>query len=261
MVPKTMEPLFFIFNFENPNNASIFVATKRNDMSKDILENVFFLPYVGNKYENGLILKEDETIEAGTEENKGLKVMVLGESHYCGDECAECGLASTCEKEGCRNFTLDVLTYYLDYLKGKEVFEPWMNTFTKFGKALTGKDERPTEIWKSLLFYNYVQRAMNATRTSPSSEDFENSQNAFFEVLEAYKPNIIICWGKRLYNKLPNKGSKGEDIETEFEFIETWIYNISNNQKSLVIPIYHPSAGFDWNYWHEVIIQMFKLNK
>lgn len=28
MVPETMEPLFFIINFDNRNNASIFVSTK-----------------------------------------------------------------------------------------------------------------------------------------------------------------------------------------------------------------------------------------
>jgi hypothetical protein len=258
MVPETMEPLFFIFNFDNPNYASIFAATKRNDMSKDILENVFFLPYVGNKYESGLRLKEDGTIEAGTEENKGLKVMVLGESHYCGDECAECGLASTCKQNLCRKFTQDVITYYLNYLEGKEEFEPWMNTFTKFGKALTGKDERSKKIWDSVMFYNYVQRAINTARTSPISEDFKNSQKAFFEVLEAYKPDIIICWGKRLYNNLPNNGKQGEDIETEYEFIETWIYELKNSPKeTIVIPIYHPSVGFDWSYWHKVIIYLF----
>ena len=223
------------------------------------LENVFFLPYVGNKYENGLILNEDGTIESGKTKGEGLKVLVLGESHYCGEECENCGIASACAENKCKEFTKNVVTYYLDYLNNKTEFEPWMNTFTKFGKALTGKDEHSIDIWKSVIFYNYVQRAMNAARTSPSSEDFILSEDAFFEVLEKYKPNIIICWGKRLYNKLPNKGSKGEDIETEYEFIETWIYNISNNQKSLVIPIYHPSAGFDWSYWHEVIVKCFNL--
>lgn len=224
-------------------------------------KNVFFLPYVGSNYENGLLLSEDGTIVPGTEQRKGLRTMVLGECHYCGEECAECGLASTCKKEECKTFTQGVLDYYLDYLKGKDEFEPWMNTFTKFGKALTGKDERSTEIWESVIFYNYVQRAVNAARTSPSPEDFILSEDAFFEILETYKPDLIICWGKRLYNKLPNKGAKGEEIETEDEFIDTWIYSINDIQKSLVLPIYHPSTGFDWSYWHKVIIQMFKLNK
>lgn len=216
------------------------------------LENVFFLPYVGNKYENGLILKEDGTIEAGTEENKGLKVMALGESHYCGEECEECGLASTCKQNTCRKFTQDVLTCYLNYLEGEEEFQPWMNTFTKFGKALTGKDEHSIDIWKSIIFYNYIQRALNAARMSPSSEDFENSEKALFEVLEKYKPDIIICWGRRLYNNLPNRGKKGDKIETEYESIDTWNYELEN-KNMIVIPIYHPSSGFDWSYWHEVI--------
>ena len=228
-------------------------------MEEKNLKDVFFSPYVGSNYENGLLLSEDGTIVSGTESSKGLKVMVLGESHYCGEECENCGIASVCAENRCKEFTKNVITYYLDYLNNKTEFEPWMNTFTKFGKALTGKDEHSKDIWESVIFYNYVQRAMNAARTSPSYKDFEDSENAFFEILETYKPDLIICWGKRLYNKLPNKGSKGKDIETEYEFIDTWIYNISNNQKSLVIPLYHPSAGFDWSYWHEVIVECFNL--
>lgn len=224
-------------------------------MKEKNLKDVFFLPYVGSNYENGLLLSEDGTIVSGTESDKGLKVMVLGESHYCGEECVECGLASTCKKEACRKFTQDVLTCYLGYLKGKEGFESWMNTFTKFGKALKGKDERSTDIWESVIFYNYVQRAMNAARISPSYKDFEDSENAFFEILETYKPDLIICWGKRLYNNLPGTdGKEGNDITTEYEDIETWIYK----ETIRVLPIYHPSAGFDWSYWHEVIKGLFE---
>lgn len=224
------------------------------------LKNIFFIPFVGDEYENGLILKEDGTIEAGTEENKGLKVMVLGESHYCGDECAECGLASSCEKKECRTFTQNVLKHYLDYLNGKEgvEFEPWMNTFTKFGKALTGKDERSIEIWESVIFYNYIQRAMNAARTRPDSDDFKNSEKAFFEILQKYKPNIIICWGNRLFNNLPNKnGEYGKIIAIGERKYYTWHYQLKGFKASL-LSIYHPSIGFNWESWNKVIVEFFK---
>ena len=76
------------------------------------------------------------------------------------------------------------------------------------------------------------------------------------------KGGLFKSWNKSLRKEIALQIQEKTPFKnTEFEFIETWIYNISNNQKSLVIPIYHPSAGFDWNYWHEVIIQMFKLNK
>ena len=91
---------------------------------------------------------------------------------------------------------------------------------------------------------------MNAARTSPSYKDFENSENAFFEILETYKPDLIICWGKRLYNNLPGTdGKEGNYIETEDGNIETWVYK----ETIKVLPIYHPSTGFDWDYWHKVI--------
>lgn len=228
-------------------------------MGEKNLKDVFFLPYVGSNYENGLLLSEDGTIVSGTESDKGLKVMVLGESHYCGEECVECGLASTCKKEACRKFTQDVLTCYLGYLKGKEGFESWMNTFTKFGKALKGKDERSTEIWESVIFYNYVQRAMNATRTSPSYKDFEDSESAFFEILEKYQPNIIITWGRRLYNNLPSTcGDFGKTFIVEGEEYYTWVYSLGDIHMDL-LSIYHPSVGFDWKYWNNVIVEFFKI--
>ena len=221
-------------------------------------KNVFFLPYVGSNYENGLLLSEDGTIVPGTESDKGLKVMVLGESHYCGEECAECGLASTCKKEACRKFTQDVLTCYLGYLKGKEGFESWMNTFTKFGKALKGKDERSTEIWESVIFYNYVQRAMNAARTRPDSDDFKKSEDAFFDILQKYRPNVIICWGNRLFDNLPNtNGEFGKIISIGERKYYTWYYQLKGFKVNL-LSIYHPSVGFNWESWNKVIVEFFK---
>ena len=41
-------------------------------MGEKNLKDVFFLPYVGSNYENGLLLSEDGTIVSGTESDKGL---------------------------------------------------------------------------------------------------------------------------------------------------------------------------------------------
>ena len=222
------------------------------------LKNVFFLPYVGNKYENGLILNEDGTIESGKTKGEGLKVLVLGESHYCGEECENCGIASACAENRCKEFTKNVVTYYLDYLNNKTEFEPWMNTFTKFGKTLTGKDERSKDIWESVIFYNYIQRAMNAARTRPDSDDFKKSEDAFFDILQKYRPNIIICWGNRLFDNLPSKnGDYGEIITIGERKHYTWYYQLKELKVNL-LSIYHPSVGFNWEFWNKVIVEFFK---
>ena len=34
---------------------------------------------------------------------------------------------------------------------------------------------------------------------------FENSENAFFEIIKKYNPDIIFVWGNRLWKQLPNE--------------------------------------------------------
>ena len=133
-----------------------------------------------------------------------------------------------------------------------------MNTFTKFSKALTGKDERSKDIWKSIIYYNYIQRAMNTARTRPDSDDFKESEDAFFDILQEYKPNVIICWGNRLFDNLPSKnGDYGKIIAIGERKYYTWYYQLKGFKASL-LSIYHPSVGFNWESWNKVIIEFFK---
>ena len=86
------------------------------------MENVFFLPFVGRDYLSGGIF--------------GRRVMVLGESHYCGERCANCGVPG---KAGdCAAFTSGVIERYLD---PKAEREPWMNTYLKFERSLKLDDD------------------------------------------------------------------------------------------------------------------------
>ena len=38
-----------------------------------------------------------------------------------------------------------------------------------------------------------------------------------------------------------------------------WRYKIIDGKTIKVLPIYHPSVGFSWEYWHEVIVEFFKM--
>ena len=60
--------------------------------------NIFFQPFVGKDYASGGIF--------------GKRIMVLGESHYCDEECADCG-DYRLHRE-CAGFTQGVLRDYLD---------------------------------------------------------------------------------------------------------------------------------------------------
>lgn len=208
-------------------------------MDKD-LKDVKFLPWVGNKYNLGLRI-EDESIVFGTKEKPGKKVLVLGESFYTDNK-----------DDVDSNVMEQVMNWYFD---PNIEFEGWMNTYTKFIRAFFGKTiyrNESKEFWNSFIMYNYVQEPLRGTRLSPTTAQFDKSQEAFFSVLRKYKPDYVIVWGKRLYNNLPKEGKPGKDIYIDDFYSETWIYELENHCVKL-LPIQHPSTGFDWVFWNSVI--------
>ena len=148
--------------------------------------NIFFQPFIGKDYANGGIF--------------GKRIMILGESHYCDEECADCGDCRL--RRECMGFTQHVLGDYLD--EGKER-QNWMRTFLKFERSLVGEETDQAmrlKIWNSVIFFNYLQVAMGGPREAGTSEQYQQAGKAFFEVIEKYKPECIIVWGKRLWNNL-----------------------------------------------------------
>lgn len=129
-----------------------------------------FLPFVGSSY--------------GTNNIFGKKIMVLGDSHY--------GSVTS------PSITKDVLAQYLNPNIERE---GWMNTFLKFERSLVGKETTKQDsqtIWSSLLFYNYLQVLLDGPREAGTDQQYQDSEDAFFQVLEEYQPEILIVWGKRL---------------------------------------------------------------
>ena len=88
--------------------------------------------------------------------------MILGESHYCDEECVDCG-DYRLHRE-CMNFTQQVLD---DYLNENKERQNWMRTFLKFERSLVGEETDLTmrqKIWNSVVFFNYLQVAMGGPR-------------------------------------------------------------------------------------------------
>lgn len=191
------------------------------------MTNITFLPWVGNDYSKAYY---------------GKRVMVLGESHYCAVEDVRLTM------------TTDVLRTVFD---PAAEFEGYMNTFTKFARALDGTDVGRTEqecVWQRVMFYNYVQVPMTYARVSPTTAQFRSSDDAFFTILEQYRPEKIIVWGSRLYNNLPRLGEQGPDVKG----CETWIYRLKDGTPVHLLPVTHPSASFSPTEWHEVISKFLK---
>lgn len=211
----------------------------------NVLDSVFFLPRVGKDYMGGGIF--------------GKRIMILGESHYCAEKCPDCG--APCHRSECGNFTSDVMERYFD---SECEYESWMNTFRKFEHSLVNKvtdRELSLKIWDSLLFYNYLQVAMSQSRKAGSNDDYAHSENAFFEVLETYRPDYVIVWGYRLWKYLPGgeKWKWNDEINVDGILYENGAYELSDGKRVNLIAVQHPSSGYSWDYWHRVI-DMF-LNK
>lgn len=187
----------------------------------------YFRPYVGEQY------AYSQT-----------KIMVLGDSHYCG-ECPQCGIRGmqVSEMGDCCHFTENVQQKYLNYLKGEIQYESWMKSLATFDKILSGdvsmtKQQR-YQAWKSLLFYNFVQTAASGApaNTAYTYEEYQRSLPYAWSIVEQYQPDLIIVWGNRVYDTLPDKGWHSiKDGESGY-------YCLSNGHVVKIVKIKHPSRA------------------
>ncbi len=206
------------------------------------MNTAFFKPWIGKNY----FLGSNEK-----------KILVLGESHYCGEGCPTCGELFETK---CHGFTNNVMKKYLDYKLGKGNVEDWMKTFTRFVNIFYGDQvdvEKILSFWDSVIFYNYVQIAMEDARISPSENNFNNSETAFKEILEEYEPDLIIVWGDRLWEKLPAGGYWGTEI---VDGKSGKLYYYKTSKKNIpAFCIYHPSSSALTYEWAEYFQNVMKL--
>lgn len=99
-----------------------------------------------------------------------------------------------------------------------------------------------------------MQSPISGPRKEPTRQEFADSEAAFFEVLETYRPDGVLVWGKRLYDNLPKRGRQHDDlILPDGDSIETWAYDLRDGHTVRLLPITHPSAAFTTGYWHVAI--------
>lgn len=210
------------------------------------MKNVFFKPWIGENYFSTGIL--------------GKKILLLGESHICGEGCHDCGDLN--EHLNCNEFTNNVIKYFFNYKIGEGEFDYWMNTYTKFGNVLYNKSLSPEDtvtFWNSIAFYNYVQYSTNQARVSPLYKEFKKSETAFFEVLQSIKPDLVFVWGERLWEQLPTNGEYGEEILIENVKGGRLYYYTIDEKKIPIYMINHPSSSafnYSWHPYMNKVIDM-----
>jgi len=202
----------------------------KTDLVKDQTlkkQGVKILPWIGNNYEQGV---------------NGKKVLALGYSIY-----------GNTPEDASPEATRNRMERYLNVENVK--FDLWMSTYTKFIRALSGeqiKRAESNEWWQKIMFYNYVQEPLTGTRVEPSDEQLIASIDPFKVVLMEYKPDVILTWGKSLFQVLPGFGGYEAD---PIDDNNIWVYE-KDGHKIYVLEMTHPAAGYTWEYWNEVFEQL-----
>lgn len=199
-----------------------------------IMKNVRFNPWIGEKYYTSGFL--------------GKRILIIGESFYCSEE------------EAIATLTDKIVTDYLAIRNGefRKNNGGWIKTYLKFERSLIGKESTPEEsqeTWNSIAFYNYLQVLMSGARESGSIIDYKNAEIAFFEVINELQPDLIIVWGVgKLFNNLPeDRWTWGKPFDVDGWDINNGYYQLNNGKQTRCIAVYHPSTGYQWDWWHKVI--------
>lgn len=106
--------------------------------------------------------------------------------------------------------------------------------------------ERRKEFWNSVLYYNYLQDVLIRARQEPPANLWIDSQPAFKETLEEYRPDIVISYSKRMWHHLP------KDISVVLPnslSLQCWegSYTLTDGKKVKMYGFLHPtSRGFSW---------------
>lgn len=207
---------------------------------------IFFDPWVGENY--------------GTDKSIfKKKILVLGGSHYC-DDCTTCG--DRILHAGCTNNTAKWTREYLNAV----VRGGWMNTYTSFVNSVYGvatSREQQVQFFSSICFYNYLQVAAGKDPNSAHRYNYKDIRHrlAFYEVIRRWMPDIVISWGDKVWNALPDdwgfgtakKGAAMSVAGTAFTSYQRYPFEETT---VLLIGVHHPSTGYDHGLHHEVFSRL-----
>lgn len=137
------------------------------------MNTINFLPFVGDKYRDS---------------RYGVRLLVLGESHYGAEE------------DDAPDFTQRVIRENA-YTAGLQFFSKVTNVLR--GRADWPTDEERREAWRHVAFYNFVQEIVgNDSRIAPTTKMWREAQAPFVEVVRQLEPDVILVLGVRLWNNV-----------------------------------------------------------
>ena len=204
--------------------------------------NIIFKPHVGSAYGHDFSLFKKKTL-------------ILGGSHYIEDEY---DLLKQSDRNELSGFTQEIIGHYLD----PECKDAWKKTYSIFINSVYGRDTDLADrqaFFDSVVFYNYLQEAAGQDAYAAHEYDYHEQRHfdAFLEVINEVKPEVVIAWGKKVWDALPNDWGYGQaEKKTDLAvngtpFTSCYDYPYFDPPIRL-IGVHHPSAGYASDYHHEV---------
>lgn len=199
-------------------------------------------PWVGENYRSGGGVFRQRTL-------------ILGGSHYC--EGHESFDPEEVRPEW-QSFTNDVVYSYLDpNVRGR-----WKGTFTAFINSIFGDssdDDQRRAFFDSVIFYNYLQEIAGATPAEVGDYSYTAPRHfsAFSEIVEKFRPEVMISWGGKVWEALPNDWGYGpvdiQDGVTVDNQTSQKVYQYPyGNSFIRLVGVRHPSIGYSPGYYHQV---------
>lgn len=205
------------------------------------MDNKFFIPYRGSKYNQGI---------------NGKKILVLGASFYC-DKC-NCQFFDKCTNtiyKNSENYDAICPTYKCEgkmlHNEPSYCIEDAPQTYQNFASFMSPLCENGSyeEVWERMAFTNYVQFFLPSEegkyRVTLNSDLSERDFKAFIEVLNELKPNIVIIWGCVINSRLKEQNEYVVNI-SELKRTEDYVCHMRIpgvvHDIELINP-YHPSSS------------------
>ncbi len=183
---------------------------------------VGFLPYVGSDYAEGI---------------DGVRVLLLGESHYIADE------ASIAKAGGLRFYTR-----YIFEDCARDGARTWGTFFRRLDSIVARKvdpsDDEAASGWNRIAFANFVQKPVgNGARIRPDSGGWESGRRAFPHLLGTLAPHVILVVGRQAFNQTPDApGRRIGEITVPSSGIPRSLWEMDYaGGTALMTWVYHPS--------------------
>lgn len=204
-------------------------------------EEVKLLPWIGEKYDEGLFFNESGIIEYNIENHK--KVLVITSAFY-GDP----------EEDYDKNMTSLIIEDVIDQKQCWRTFIQFENTV--LGREHTENDRN--DFWNHVAFYSYKQSLdRDIVRPSVLCQD-ERSKVCFEKVLAQLSPDLIIFWGNLFFDILKKYPFEADNLYLDNFISQIYTYKINNKFIKGLIICHPASRGFLISETRDIIFSAMK---